>query len=668
MDSSGRQSMLEMYVFETIQMIEQLEELLIETEQSGKITADALNEVFRIMHTIKGSSAMMEYDQIASLAHALEDLFDVLRNNPGMDVDAPLLIDYVLQSADFFKEEISKAEAGQSPDGDAGLRIEQIKEFHAVITDTTTAAAQPDAFYARLLFDDGCEMENMHAFAVAHNLESHVEALRYFPEDILENEASAAVIRKQGFELYMTSFETEEDLRVLLDQSLFVNHIEFRQLDRIPEELGPDNAADRTDALIEIEPFPSDESLIDAQTQAPAGKPVREPGSNARSQSVISVHIKKLDALLDLVGEIVISEAMVSRNPELDGLELEGFHKAAHQLNKLTNELQDIVMSIRMVPVAATFQKMQRIVRDMTRKLDKHVNLNLSGEETEIDKSIIDLLADPMMHLLRNSLDHGIESPEIRRAAGKPEVGTITIEARSAGRDVWITVSDDGKGLDPQALLRKAIEKDLLDRPASEYSEKEIFSFILLPGFSTKEQISEYSGRGVGMDVVRDSIEKIGGSLNIDSKPGQGTSFIIRIPLTLAIIDGMLLSIGQTSFVLPINAIRESFRPTRDQIIVDSENNEMLMIRGSCINVMRLHEQFVIDTQVKQLEDGILIIVEDDDRTACLFADALIGEQQAVVKPLPAYLKKTGGLAGCTILGDGSISLILDVSGMFGLK
>jgi two-component system chemotaxis sensor kinase CheA len=368
--------------------------------------------------------------------------------------------------------------------------------------------------------------------------------------------------------------------------------------------------------------------------------------------------------LMDLVGEIVISEAMVTRNPDLDGLLLENFNKAARQLRKLTSELQDIVMSIRMIPVASTFHKMQRIVRDMNRKLGKDVELKLSGEETEVDKNIIDHLSDPLMHLIRNALDHGIESKEERIHSGKIEKASIYLEAKNAGGDVWISVKDDGKGLNKNKILQKAKDQGLLNKPESDYTEKEIYSFILLPGFSTKDSVSEFSGRGVGMDVVRENIEKVGGTILIDSIPGCGTTISIKIPLTLAIIDGMLIAVGKSRYIIPTTAIRESFRAEAKQIIEDTEGNELIMLRGECYSVIRIHRKFGVNTEVTNLEEGIIVVVEDGSNTVCLFADELVGEQQVVVKPIPAYIRKSKGLAGCTIQGDGSISLILDVNGI----
>ena len=391
----------------------------------------------------------------------------------------------------------------------------------------------------------------------------------------------------------------------------------------------------------------------------------------AQKQSLISVNLAKLDALHDIVGEIITTESMVISNPDLDGLELESFNKAARQLRKLTSELQDTVMSIRMVPLAGVFQKMNRIVRDMKKKLNKDVEFVMEGEDTEVDKSIVDSLQDPLMHLVRNCMDHGIEEHvEERTAEGKPAKGTLKLTAQNASGEVIITVSDDGAGIDPEKIMNKARKQGLLTKPESEYTEKEIQNIILLPGFSTNETVTEFSGRGVGMDVVKANVEKCGGSIIVDSKKGEGTTFIIKIPLTLAIIDGMEITVGDLVFTVPISTIRESFKAESSQILRDTKNNEMIMIRGVCYPILRMHEKFAIDTEITNLEDGILLLVETDNKSVCIFADKLIGEQQVVVKPFPAYLNKYKikgeGLSGCTIMGDGSISLIIDTNTLIG--
>ena len=396
-----------------------------------------------------------------------------------------------------------------------------------------------------------------------------------------------------------------------------------------------------------------------------------QAAGGAQKQNLISVNLAKLDALHDIVGEIITTESMVISNPDLEGLELESFNKAARQLRKLTSELQDTVMSIRMVPLAGVFQKMNRIVRDMRKKLGKEVDFVIEGEETEVDKSIVDSLQDPLMHLVRNCMDHGIEEDvQDRINAGKPEKGTLKLIAQNASGEVIITVSDDGKGIDPEKVMAKAKRQGLLTKPESEYTEKEIQNMILLPGFSTNEQATEFSGRGVGMDVVKANVEKCGGTIVIDSKKGVGTSFIIKIPLTLAIIDGMEVTCGDLVFTVPISTLRESFKAEASQILRDTGGNEMIMIRGVCYPILRMHEKFAIDNGITDLEEGILLLVETDNKSMCIFADKLIGEQQVVVKPFPKYLAryniKSEGLSGCTIMGDGSISLIIDTNTLIG--
>lgn len=384
-------------------------------------------------------------------------------------------------------------------------------------------------------------------------------------------------------------------------------------------------------------------------------------------QSLISVNLNKLDQLMDMVGEIVITEAMVTANPDLKGLNLDNFQKAARQLRKLTDELQDVVMSIRMVPLSGAFNKMTRIVRDMKVKLNKDVDLVFEGEETEVDKSIIDNLNDPLMHMVRNSVDHGIEeTAEDRIKAGKSPKGTVTLSAYNASGEVIIVVSDDGRGIDAEKVLAKAKKNGLLTKNEKDYTDKEIFNMIMLPGFSTNEVVTEFSGRGVGMDVVRKNIEKIGGTVSVDSKFGEGTSFIIKIPLSLAIVDGMEVSVGQSIFTIPINSIKESFKMKPNQLILDTEGNEMVMIRGECYPLIRLYDIYSLTPKYTDLQDGIMILVEAENRCACIFADELIGEQQVVVKPFSPMLNdfnvKQNGMAGCTILGDGSITIILDTN------
>jgi two-component system chemotaxis sensor kinase CheA len=451
----------------------------------------------------------------------------------------------------------------------------------------------------------------------------------------------------------MLSPESQEDLVNKIRQTFFIQKFDF-------DELEPSESAQL---------FGVKDEAKNTEAEAVSTAAVKSSDSvGVAKQNYMSVNLSKLDMLMDIVGEIVITEATVTKNPKVLSLHLESFEKASRQLHKLTDELQDIVMSIRMIPVSATFHKMERIVRDMSNKFGKKARLEIVGEDTELDKNVIDNLSDPLMHLIRNSMDHGLEPEEERVRLGKEPIGKIGLEARNSGSDVLITIRDDGRGLNKDALIEKGIAKGLIKKPKAEVSDKEAYSLIFAPGFSTKEKVTEFSGRGVGMDVVLKNIEKIGGSISVDSTPGQGMSVQMQIPLTLAIIDGMQVSVGQSSYIIPLLSIRESFKPNPADCFADPDGREMIYIRGNCYPIVRLHRIFNIETDIKDFEKGILVTVETQSQVYCLFVDQLVGEQKTVVKPIPAYITKsfncTKCIAGCTILGDGSISLILDNNGL----
>lgn len=695
----GMESMLDVYIFETTGLLDQLDEILLRTEQANEFTEDDINEIFRIMHTVKGSSAMMGFDNLQQLAHKGEDMFFIIREAPEKMTDVGFVYDLVFQMSDLFKAEIEAIQnnddyeatdfseiIGKLENGAKMLKGELDGETAATTAQTAAPAANPasqwgdDCMTVRVFFEDGCKMENLRAFLLLNKVKEEAEVLSFTPDDVESNPESANYIMDNGF---LITFRAPDNNAVLHQIESAINVESYEIIDgqtaAEPEkteekkESAPAPApVQKTEAAAAPAPAPTPAPAQPKATAAPKAEPKKAPASdsktsNAGKQSLISVNLTKLDQLHDIVGEIITTESMVISNPELDGLRLESFSKAARELRKLTNELQDTVMSIRMVPLTGPFQKMNRIVRDMKVKLGKDVELKTDGETTEVDKSIVDNLNDPLMHLVRNCMDHGVEdTAEERVANGKPAKATITLSAMNSSGEVIITVADDGKGIDTEKVLRKAEANGLLTKPANEYTEREIQNMILLPGFSTNEVVTEYSGRGVGMDVVKKNIEKVGGSLAVESKQGFGTSFIIKIPLTLAIIDGMEIRVGDAIFTVPISMIKESFMVSREQLIHDTQRGEMIMIRGVCYPILRLHEKFGLPTDITEVEDGILILIETESRSLCLFADKLVGEQQVVVKPFPKYLSqyniKGEGLSGCTIMGDGSISLIVDVN------
>ncbi len=667
LSNSFREPMLEMYKFETNQLLEQMEQVVINSEKSNCCSQEAINEIFRIMHTIKGSSAMMLFNGISTLAHSIEDLFFYLREYKPENVDYMKLSDLVLSCTDFIKEELSKIERGVEPDGNPDESVNIIKAYltelkgdgggNAIqentdekkdegkkqkyfITRSLSDNSEKTLYKAVIYFEEGCEMENIRAFTVMHSLKNIAQDIMCEPEDVIENEESTRFIRENGFKMQFYSDKTYEEIENILNETIFLKKLELEVVDN------NDTAnVNKKKPVIDLE---SDRSITPEAVRTEKEK-------------------EKEQANKTLLHNF-ISEAMVTSNPDLKGLSLDNFNKAASQLKKITGELQDIVMSIRMVPLSATFQKMHRIVRDMCKKLDKDVELEILGETTEVDKNIIENISDPLMHLIRNSLDHGIETKEERIKNGKSQKGKITLEARNEGGEVIIIVKDDGRGLNKEKILQKALDHGLIQDINREIPDREIFSMIFLPGFSTKENVTEFSGRGVGMDVVSNNIEKIGGVVNVDSIAGEGTTMTIRIPLTLAIIDGMNIRVSNSTYTIPITSIKESFRAKEEDLITDPDGNEMIMVRGDCYPIIRIHKLFNIKDSITNISEGITIMVESEMNTVCLFADELLGEQQVVVKALPQYIKKVKGIAGCTLLGEGTISLILDIAALVKMK
>ncbi|MDR1754178.1 MAG: chemotaxis protein CheA [Eubacterium sp.] len=701
---SGMEAMIDMYIFETNTLLEQLDEILLRTETANVFTDEDINEIFRIMHTVKGSSAMMGFENLQLLAHKGEDMFFMIRENPGKIKDTRFIYDLVFRMSDLFKAEVELIQSGgeyNPTDFSSALTelekgAEMIKSAnsgsaHIVASSQALPSNKPafappsnseNVISVRIFFQEGCKMEHLRSFLLLNKIREEAQVIDFIPHDLEEDPDAASKIIDNGFVLTFKAEDNQAVMKIIENAVNVESYEVFENSDDLSPEFQEIAAASEGAAGEVLEetvsyvpepiavPIKTQEASSGFTPQAEAAQQMQGQQLNSSGkQSIISVNLSKLDQLHDIVGEIITTETMVIANPELEGLKLESFLKSARELKKLTDELQDTVMSIRMVPLAGPFQKMNRIVRDMKVKLGKDVELKIEGETTEVDKSIVDNLNDPLMHLVRNCMDHGIENNvQDRIEAGKNARGVITLNASSSSGEVIITVSDDGGGIDTEKVLRKCEENGLLYKPANEYTEREIQNMILLPGFSTNEVVTEYSGRGVGMDVVRQNIEKCGGSLTVESRQGEGTMFVIKIPLTLAIIEGMEVEVDDTIFTIPISAIKESFKVKSSDIIHDTQHGEMIMIRGVCYPILRLHEKFSIATEITDFEDGILILVETDKKNVCIFADRLIGEQQVVVKPFPAYLNryniKGAGLSGCTIMGDGSIALIIDVANL----
>jgi two-component system, chemotaxis family, sensor kinase CheA len=399
----------------------------------------------------------------------------------------------------------------------------------------------------------------------------------------------------------------------------------------------------------------------------------RGPTSAAESvgdivRKEIRVDTSKLDKLFELVGELITAESMLINSAGAIATEQDEFMKSFANLNKISREIQETSMMIRMIPLDGLFQKMTRLVRDLSRKTDKPVNFIVSGQDTEMDKNVIEQISDPLVHILRNAIDHGLESREERARRGKAETGTVRMNARYEGSDIWISVRDDGAGIDREAILAKAAEKGILRGDPATMGDKEVFSYIFEPGFSTAKVVSDVSGRGVGLDVVKKNLETIRGTIDIKTVPGEGTEFILAIPLTMAIIDGITVRAGKNRYSIPLSDIIEFFKVGECQIAHGGKNGETINIRSEFLPLIRIHEVFGIKDAVTDVRDGILIVVQNNGKKACLLIDEVIGNQQIVVKSLSGYLGKVGGISGCSILGDGSVSFIIDTGKLISMK
>ena len=712
------QGMLDIYLFENGQLLERLQDIVLEQKDEESFDEDSINEIFRTMHTIKGSSAVMMFDDITKLSHKLEDVFYYLRESKPDGVPHLELVDLVLQVADFITEEMGKIQDGESADGNSSTLVETLDAFLNRIKNgegekdkviKENVHVEPLQFYIPpmatsashfykiyLTFAPEVPMANIHAYKTIYSLKEIAEDLLHYPEDLVSDASSADEILENGFKILLQAQVTEEELRGMIKEGYDIKKVEIlectgREFQQGFDSFGSEIRIDLESSVEEIQAKAEAGGMIILPAKEPAAAPepkkiapgdfvietkelgrgkklAKDKPKKQEKTAFISVDVHKMDMLMDLIGELVIAESVVLQNQDLKvpGLKLDNFNKAAGQMTKIATDLQNVIMSMRMMPLTNTFQKMNRIVFDVSRKLGKDIEFEMTGENTEVDKNIIEHISDPLMHLVRNAVDHGIESAEERAAAGKTEKGKVTLWAKTESGKVWIGVQDNGKGLNREKILAKARRQGLLDymKADSDYSDKEVFQFITLPGFSTNEKVTEYSGRGVGMDVVVSNLQSVGGSLEIESTPGQGSLMLLKIPLTLAIIDGIVMEVGKSSFVIETGAVKEFVGVNEDMLIHQPNGQEFVMIRGEGYPVLRLGEWYKLDDYKANINDGMLVLIEAEQKTICLFVDRLVGNQEIVVKPIPDYIKKVKGLSGCTQLGDGSIALILDAVGL----
>lgn len=714
---------LQEFVAESRETIERVEPLVIELEQGTRPQGEILAVIFRCFHSFKGTASFLDLPSTAALAHSAESLLDLFRRGAPI---RPGDVDLVCRTLDTFRSLLDCIETDFNDSAKAAECETLASAIDVVVADLRNAlgivssrrnrqprkehvalsAASPVISAGMEKNNDGPEHDELDFFvdksesltvSLTDDLiarfrsesEEHIAKV----EEVLVALESAVATNEQLDDAFraMHSFKGNCGICGYADMEKLAHRAEtlmgeFRAKERRPEEHAISLLLECLDALrgalvqvpggqgqilslaalIErmsaLEPIGRQDAGTGKLRQAPSTADAKEP-SPVKGGGSIRVDTDKLDDLMNLVGELIIAETTVTKNPDLEGHEFENFQKAAINLNRLTRALQDITMAVRMVPIASTFRKMVRLVRDVSAKQKKRVELVLTGEDTEVDKTVIEAIGDPLVHLIRNSIDHGLEPPEERAGRAKEAVGRVWLEAKHQGGEVWITIRDDGRGLDAERILKKAIERGIAD-PNRRYADREIYELIFEPGFSTAPQITEISGRGVGMDVVRRNIEGVNGRVEISTELGRGTVFTLRIPLTLAIIEGMLVRVGSSFYTIPLLAIRESVRARASDITYLSDGAELLKLRRRHYPIVKLSQKYSIGGGVTSASDGILVIVESGERLACVLVDEVVGQRQTVIKPLPEYVKRVRGLAGCSILHNGDISLILDVEGV----
>ncbi|WP_295207226.1 chemotaxis protein CheA [Ruminococcus sp.] len=679
---NGMENMADMFVFESGDLLEKLDDILMRTEQEESIGAEDIGEIFRIMHTIKGSAAMMGLQNMSTLAHSVEDLFYIIREDPSTKYDKPALYELLFAASDSLKNELDSLFDSEEQTDFSELEG-KIHSFANVMKGQPadggdaqsggSAAGYGDLFPAdekegvltyKVTYSDSCAMPEMRALVLLRALGKIGEVTRTYPAD-LDADNAGDEISKKGLYIKLITDDCDKALELMKGA---VNVAAAEKVEKPAEKpkAAPAVKADNASASNASASANSAE-----KKPAPAAKPAAKKPAEKHEQAMVSVKLDKLDRLIDLVAEIVITEGSVVSSPDLKkaGLNLDRFNKASRELRKLTDELQDVAMSIRMVPVSTAFQKMNRVVRDMNQKLKKNVTLVFVGQETEVDKAIVDILNDPLMHIVRNAVDHGIEEPEVRAKSGKTEPPTVTLSAGYDSNEVVISCRDNGAGMDTAKLMAKAKKNGMLTKPENEYTDKEIFNFVVAAGFSTNEKITEYSGRGVGMDVVKKNLEKVGGKLTVDSKFGEGSVFTIRIPLSLSILDVLSVDVGGENFSVPVSAIKEAFSCKEENFITDPDGNEFVMLRDKCLPLIRMGKHFDIPNAEQDITKGIMLYCRQDGKDAVVMADRITVDQQVVVKPfsplLDDYPLKEWGMAGCSVLGDGSITIILDMKEFF---
>lgn len=659
---------LDVFLEECFEGLEAMESGLLNLDEGTDL--EEVNTIFRAAHSIKGGSAAFGFDHISGFTHVMETLLDELRDG-SRQVDKKI-VDLLLASVDILREMVEGLRTEETPDEarvaelkkaleaalegeDAANGAKSTGQPEAIAHNQGSTATEPTMWQILFtpcpdLFREGNDpLRIFEALAELGTLTVKTDAGNLPP--LSELDPATCHLR---WEATLEGVVTEAQIHEAFSWVEGDCKLVISQLETVPD--------DAPDAVTETQAKPK--PALPSPKPAPAT--AAKPAANRESSS-IRVSIDRVDLLINLVGELVITQSMLNQagmNQVHGGdPETEALVNGLAQLERNTRELQENMLQLRMLPINVAFNRFPRLVRDLCNKMGKKVDLVLSGEQTEVDKTVLEKIGDPLVHLVRNSLDHGLETPEIRSAAGKPELGRLELSAQHESGNIVIRISDDGAGLNREKILQKAIASGLVG-DKEELSDERIDNLIFQPGFSTAEQVSDLSGRGVGMDVVKRNISDLGGTVSIHSRQGEGSTVMIRLPLTLAILDGQLASIGEDTYILPLISIVESLQIRRENLKSVAGSTELYRFREEYIPIIRLYNLLGSGTGTDNLEQGLLVVVEAEGQQAGLFIDKLQGQQQVVIKSLETNFQQLEGVSGATILGDGRVALILDIPGL----
>lgn len=648
----------------------------------GDVNVEEINTIFRAAHSIKGGSGTFGFTSVSDFTHVMETLLDEMRD--GRRKITQPAINVLLGSVDCLREMLQAIQSGGEINQASVSTHKQALDNVLNGSEIVTVAVEPASKDGH-----GPSQSNVgpqiSGWSVAfsphpHLLKTGNEPVRMFRELASLGDLTVSADLQGLPDIYQLDPE-ECHLSWKLD---LLGNIAASEIDEIFDwveeecDLAKQPIFSSLPVANEVftpilettpaNPLPAPSTPLGGAASESKDKK-DDSKSAAKGSSTIRVDTGKIDTLINMVGELVITQSMLSLVGEHFELgKLDQLKNGLSQLERHTRELQESVMNIRMLPISFVFSRFPRLAHDLSSKLGKKVELKLVGEHTEVDKTVVELLSDPLVHLVRNSLDHGIEMPEVRLAAGKPEIGTVTLEAFHRGGNIVIEVKDDGKGLDKDKLRAKAIEKGLIDADTV-LTDKQTYELIFMPGFSTAEQLTDISGRGVGMDVVRRNIQSLGGNIEIISTLGKGSTISIHLPLTLAILDGQSVAVGDETYIVPLGSIIESLNVKEERINRVAGRGETFLLRGEYLPIIRMHEIFKVPSaKTTKLTDGLLVVVEGQGIRCGLFVDDLLGQQQVVIKSLEANYRRVEGVSGATILGDGSVALILDIPGLVRLS